>query len=138
MLDAGAFVEVEVLVDLRLLLALGGLIDRELDPAAAVGDHLRHQGRVLGRDLLVGEVDHLGHAEHPLVVLDPFLHVAKGDVPHHVVDADEQAVRGRGGPLVARLEPGEEGAGVAVSLDEGVARLAVGLDRGQPDRPVLV
>src|SRR5262245_57227188 len=56
-------VEVEVLLDLALPLALGGLVDRELDLALPVHHDLRHQRRVLGRDRLVREVDQLGHAE---------------------------------------------------------------------------
>src|SRR5690349_5510825 len=39
-LRARTLVEVEVLVDLRLALALGGLVDRELHEALAVGDDL--------------------------------------------------------------------------------------------------
>src|SRR6187200_2217208 len=39
-LRAGAAVELEVLVDLRLALALGGLVDRELHEALAVADDL--------------------------------------------------------------------------------------------------
>ena len=61
--------------DLRLPSA-GSLIGN-LMLAAAVGDDLRHQRRVLGRDRLVGEVDHLGHPEDALVVADPLLHVAE-------------------------------------------------------------
>ena len=90
-LGSGALVELQVLVDLRLALALGGLVDRELDAPVAVRDHLRHQRRVLGRDRLVGEVDHLGHPEHVLVVGDPLLHVPELDVADDVVDAVEAA-----------------------------------------------
>src|SRR5918911_225296 len=43
-LRARALVELEVLVDLRLALALGRLIQGELDHAPAVGPDLRHQG----------------------------------------------------------------------------------------------
>src|SRR5688500_13505636 len=42
-LRAGAAVELEVLVDLRLALALGRLVDRELDPPVAARDDLGHQ-----------------------------------------------------------------------------------------------
>ena len=54
-LHAGAAVEIEVLVDLRLLLARGRLVDRELDPAVAVRHHLGHERGILGRDVLVVE-----------------------------------------------------------------------------------
>ena len=40
----------------------GRLVDRELDPAVAVGHDLRHQRRVLGVDDLVVVVDELGEA----------------------------------------------------------------------------
>jgi hypothetical protein len=59
-LRAGVEVAVEELLDLALLLARRGLVDRELDPAVAVGHDLRHQGRVLGVDDLVVVVDQLG------------------------------------------------------------------------------
>ena len=85
-LRAGAAVELEVLLDLALALALGRLVDRELDLALAVRHHLRHQRRVLGRDVVVGEVDHLGHPEDALVVLDPVVHAAELDVADDVVD----------------------------------------------------
>src|SRR5262249_1096836 len=54
-----AVVELEVLVDLALALTLGRLVDRELDLPLAVRHHLRHQRGVLGRDVVVAEVDHL-------------------------------------------------------------------------------
>ena len=63
-LHAGAAVELQVLLDLRPPPRLGRLVDRELDPARAVLHHLRHQGRVLGADVLVVEVDELREAEH--------------------------------------------------------------------------
>ena len=136
-LHAGAAVEVQILLDLRLALARGRLVDRELDPPRAVGHDLGHQRRVLGRDRLVGEVDQLGHPEHALVVVDPFLHVPQLDVADHVVDADQQSV----GTVVgdaAGLVAGQEGALVAGALDEHMAGLAVGGDRRQADRAVLV
>src|SRR5918996_3099235 len=111
-LRARAVVELDVLVDLRLALALGGLVDRELDPAAAVGDNLRHQRRVLGRDRLVREMDHLRHPEDALVVVDPLLHVAELDVADDVVDRHQQQLAGIvRGDLGAPLEAGQEGAG---------------------------
>ena len=125
----GALVELEVLVDLRLAPALGRLVDRELDAAVAAGDDLRHQRRVLGRDRLVGEVDHLGHAEDVLVEADPLLHAAELDVADDVVDREQQVLVRRVG-AGDRLEAGEERAVVAGAVDERVERLAVGGDRG--------
>jgi hypothetical protein len=135
-LGAGALVELEVLVDLRLALALGGLVDGELDEALAIADHLGHEGRVLGRDVVVGEVDHLGHREDVLVVLDPGLHRAELDVADDVVDGQQHP-----GVLEGVLdggEAGEEGSVVAVALDEGVQCVAVSPDRGNVDRAMLV
>ena len=109
-LHAGAAVELQVLLDLGLALALGRLVDRELDAAVAVGHHLRHQRRVLGRDVLVGEADHLGEAEDALVVADPLLHAAELDVADHVVDAGEQAL-----VVVRPSRPARSRAGTAPS-----------------------
>ena len=134
-LGAGAAVELEELVDLRLALALGGLVDRELHAAVAVGDDLRHQRGVLGRDRLVGEVEHLRHAEDVLVELHPRVHVAELDVADDVVEREQAGV---GRAVLARLVAGEERAGVVLALDEGVQRLAVGGDRRHADGAVLV
>ena len=134
MLGAGAAVELEVLVDLRLALALGGLVDRELHAAVAVGDDLRHQRGVLGRDRLVGEVEHLRHAEDVLVELHPRLHRAQLDVADDVVDREQADVARR---AVARRVAGAE-ALVSAAVDERVQRLAVGRDLGEADRAALV
>ena len=130
-------VEVEVLLDLRLALALGGLVDRELHAPAAVGHDLRHQRRVLGRDRLVGEVDHLGHAEDALVVADPLLHVAELDVARPRGRCPQQTA-GRRARSSRASKPGRNGAVVAAALDEQVERVAVGGDRRQPHAAVLV
>jgi hypothetical protein len=55
-LDAGAVVEVEVLLDLRFAAAFGGLVDGELYVAVAVGHDLRHERGVFGGDVVVVEV----------------------------------------------------------------------------------
>jgi hypothetical protein len=133
-LGAGALVELEVLLDLGLALALGRLVDGELDDALAVGDDLRHQGGVLGRDVVVGEVDHLLHVEDVLVERHPRVHVL--DVADDVVDREEHAGVGRA--VRARLVAGQERALVVGARDEGVQRLAVGLDRRQAHGAVLV
>src|SRR5919198_3577435 len=85
-LDAGAAIEVEVLLDLALAPALGRLVERELDLPPAAEHDLRHEGRVLGGDVLVGEVDHLPEAHDALVEADPFVHAAELDVADDVVD----------------------------------------------------
>jgi hypothetical protein len=80
-------------------------------------------------------VDHLAHAEDVLVVLHPLVHVAELDVADDVVDPEQAGVAAGD---VARRIAGEERAAVAAAIDEGVQRLAVGRDRGEPDRAVLV
>src|SRR5256885_2854481 len=50
-----------------------------------------------GRDVVVGEVDHLRHPEHVLVVLHPPLHRTELDVADDVVDGQQPRVAvGRG------------------------------------------
>ena len=76
MLDAGAAVVIEVLLDLALPAPLGWLVDREFDPPGAVLHHLAHQRRVLSADVLVVEVDQLREAQNITIVCDPFIHLA--------------------------------------------------------------
>ena len=134
----GAVVELEVLVDLGAPPALGRLVDRELDPPVAARDDLRHQGRVLGRDRLVGEVDHLGHPEHALVEGHPLAHRAELDVADDVVDAlDERRSGGqreRGRQRARRpTNPGRNGPVVPGPIDKAMDGLAVGGDIGGHD-----
>ena len=130
-LHARPAVVLQVLVDLRLPLALGRLVDRELDPPGAVLHHLRHQGRVLGADVLVVERDELLEAEHLAVELDPLVHLPFFDVADDVVDGRQADRVGRRRAVafrVERLEARGEHAAIAVAVDEGVRRVAVGLD----------
>src|SRR2546430_14399972 len=80
-------------------------------------------------------MDNLGEAEHALVVGDPLVEPPQLDVADNVVDAREQ-------PRVAafgdRVEAGEEGALIAIALDERVQGLAVGGDRRHPDRAGVI
>jgi hypothetical protein len=88
-LDARPLVELEILVDLALPLAFGRLVDRKLDLAGAVRHHLAHQRRVLRLNLVVAEMDDVRHPEHPLVELDPMVHLPELDVADDVVDRDQ-------------------------------------------------
>ena len=75
-----AAVELEVLVDLRLLLGDRRLVERELHPVVAVGDDLGHQRGVVGGDVVADELRHV-HEAHDLVVeADPVVHLAELDV----------------------------------------------------------
>ncbi|MGY4277986.1 hypothetical protein ACVILE_004166 [Streptomyces sp. M18.1] len=137
-LDAGAAVELQVLVDLGLLLGDGGLVDRELHLEGAVGHDLRHQRAVLGGDVVAHELLHVREAHDLVVEADPLVHPAQFDVADAVVHGLEGAVGGGlddgGGGDVA----GQVGAVVAGALDQGVAGLAVGGDGGEDDGAVLV
>ncbi len=140
-LAAGAVVELEVLVDLRLLLRDRRLVERELHPVVAAGDHLAHEGGVLGGDVVADELGHVREAEHLVVEGDPLVHPAELDVADAVVDGLEQPLRvtlaaGDGG--AARLVAGQVGAGVAAAVDQRVAGLAVGGDGGGAHGAVLV
>ena len=97
-LAAGRAIPVEVLLDLALLLARRRLVDRELDPAVAVGHDLRHQRRILGVDDLVVVVDQLGEAEHVAVEVDELVHLAEPDVADAVVDLEQGQPAGRARP----------------------------------------
>ncbi len=134
----GPFAELEVLVDLALPLALGRLVDRELDLAGAVRHHLAHQRRVLRLDLVVAEVDDVRHPEDALVELDPLVHLPELDVADDVVDRDQADAAAGATVLRERDVAGEVGPRVVGAVDEGVDVLAVGGDRGQLDAAVLV
>ena len=134
----GAAVVVEVLVDLRLALALRRLVDRELHAPVAARHDLRHQRGVLRRDVLVGEVDELLHPEDVLVELHPLLHRAELDVRDDVVDAGEQAGLGRVAGVRDLGVARQERPVVAAALDEAVDRVAVGGDLREPHGAVLV
>ena len=143
--DARAAVELQELVDLRLLLADGRLVERELHLAGAVGDDLAHQRRVLGGDVVADELGHVGEAHDPLVEGHPLVHPAQLDVADDVVDGLEEALGlqpGRDGGAVhdraAGHETGQERAAVAGPVDQGVPGVAVRRDRGHPDGAVLV
>ena len=126
-LHAGAPVELQVLVDLGLALAAGGLVERELDPVVTAGDDLAHQRGVLGGDVVADELGHVREAHDPVVERHPLVHLAELHVADDVVEGDE----GRGVPWgvagprdVAR----QVGPVVTVAVDQRVGGVAVGLD----------
>ena len=137
MLHAGALVEVEVLLDLGLATALGGLVDGELDVAVAVGHDLGHEGGVFGGDVVVVEVLVEGEAHDVGVEVDPLVHGVPAHVADDVVDV-QQADRAGDGVVRDGLVAGEEGAGVVGAVDEGVDGVAVGGDAGGGDAAVVV
>jgi putative peptidoglycan lipid II flippase len=129
-LHAGAAVELQVLVDLRLALAGRGLVQRELHLPGPVRDDLAHQRRVLGGDVVADELLHVREAHHAVVEIHPFVHLAELDVAHAVVDLGEK------GPLARRHHggrghvAGQVDARVPGPLDQRVPGVAVGRDRG--------
>src|SRR5581483_8890382 len=137
-LRAGAVIELEVLLDLALALALGRLVDRELDLPLAVGHHLRHQRGVLGRDVFVAEVDHLRHPEDAFVELDPVLHPAELHVSDDVIerqqpDAAVAVPRCRACDVARQVR-----ALVGMTVDERVHDIAVRRDGGELDGAELI
>ena len=92
-LGARAAVELQVLVDLALPLADRRLVQRELHPVVAVGHHLAHQRGVVGGDVVADELGHVGEAHHPVVEVDPLVHLAQLDVADHVVQRLEEPLR---------------------------------------------
>ena len=115
-LGAGAVVELEVLVDLRLLLGDRRLVERELHAVVAVGDDLRHQRGVVGGDVVTDELGHVREAHHLVVEVDPLVHPAELDVADDVVEGLEQAL----GLAVLRRQRGSTG-DVAGEVGTGVA-----------------
>ncbi len=85
-LHAGTAVELQILLDLRLALALGRLVDGELHALVAVRHHLRHQRRIFRGDVLVVEVLEHAEAHHVAIEIHPAVHLAPAHVAHHVVD----------------------------------------------------
>ena len=107
----------------------------------AVGDHLAHQRRVVGGDIVADELGHVREAHDPVVERDPLVHPAELDVADHVVDRLEDPLGGAGGPGRAWRSghvSRQVGPVVAGPVDEGVPQVAVGRDRGDPHGAMLV
>src|SRR5712691_1727895 len=136
-LAAGHPVPVEELLDLALLLAGRRLVDRELDPAVAVGHDLRHERAVLGVDDLVVVVDQLAEAEDVAIERDELVHLAEPDVANAMVDLEQAEASGRPGRLFDLAIAGGEDAVIVLPIDEAVAGLAVGRDGRSTEHPVL-
>ena len=137
MLHAGAAVEVDVLLNLGLLLALSRFVDGEFDPAVAVAHHLGHQSGVVRGNVLIVKRDELGEAHDAGVKLGPLVHLAPIHVAHHVVDE----FQANGGGLVFAVErfvAGQEGARIIFALHKNVHGVPVGFDAAEDGGAVLV
>src|SRR5215212_743642 len=137
-LHARPVVELEVLLDLALPLALRGLVDRELDLPAPVRHHLGHQSGVLGLDLVVAEMNDVRHPEDALVEANPDVHPTELDIADDVVECDQADARARLTVVGSRPIAGEVCAGVVVTVHERVDDVAVGADRRELDAAELV
>ena len=72
MLRTGRTIKIDVFLYLRFAaLALGRLVDREFDIVLTVGHDDRHEGGVLGRDVLVVKSDVAEKSEHVAVKVAP-------------------------------------------------------------------
>lgn len=141
-LHAGAAVEIDVLFNLALFLAVGRLVDGHLDDVVGrAHDHAFERG-VLGADVLIVHTPEAVEAEHALVVGAYVVHFVPVLVADAVVYRGEvylgeefrEGVRGGGAGGVA----GEEDAGVGGFFDEGVGCVAVGFEGGEADGAVGV
>ena len=115
----------------------GRLVERELHPVVAVGDHLAHQRRVLGRDVVADELGHVGEPHDPVVEVHPLVHLAELDVADHVVERDERWLAGAAAPR-ARHVAGQVDAVVPGPVHQRVHGVPVGRDGRGPDRAVRV
>ena len=138
MLHAGAPVELQVLVDLGLPLADGGLVQRELHPVVAARDHLAHQRGVLGGDVVADELGQVREAHDPVVKRHPLVHVAELHVADHVVEGDERRACSLRRRARARHVARQVGAVVARAVHQRVRRVAVGLEGRGAHGAVLV
>ena len=136
-LCSGTLIEIKVFLNLRTLVALRRLVDREFDAAVAIAHHLAHQGRVFGVYLLVIERKEVHKAHHILIPFDPGVHFAPAHVAHHMVDELEA----HGLRIVIRLPlliSGQESALVVLAFYEYVHRFAIGVDARTDHLAMLV
>src|ERR1035437_3254387 len=94
-LHARSAVGLQILVDLALALAGRRLVKGKFDGVRIVGHDNRHQGAVLGRDVLVVEADEAMKSEDAAVVLGPVVHLAEFNITDHVIDAQNSHFRAR-------------------------------------------
>ena len=140
-LRAGAAVKLDILLDLRLALADGGLVDGHLDLFVIVGHDDRAESRKLGHDLLVVDGPEAVEVEHLLVPLGDGDHLVVALVADNVINVHEA---GGGEELLegidvgGRLKVGEEETLVLVALHKGVHGVAVRADRGKGDAAILI
>src|ERR1700677_2880220 len=127
MLYPGPVVVLEIFLNLRLLAPLGRFIEREFDPSVAVRHDLRHQGRVLGGNVLIVEVLIEGKAHDGGVEVDPTVHLVPAHIAYHVIYVKQAC--GTSQMVVALPDvSGEKGTVIVLALDKGVNGVAVNGD----------
>ena len=134
MLDAGTAVKLQILLDLGAPARLSRLVDGKLNSPVAALNHFGHQSCVLGADVLIVEMDQLGKAHDMLIKADPIVHLAFFDITDDVIDrfeANRIECPGTVAVRIERLVARREDAVIAVAVDEGVRRVAIGLDGSQ-------
>ena len=141
MLDAGAAVEIDVLLDLRFAHAVGWLVDGHLDLFVEVDHDDGAEGGVVGVDLFVIDGPEPMEVQHLFVPLSNRLHLAIRLVSDTMVDRTQ--INGREKRVqflfqVVGLEAGEEESLVLTSLHERVNRVTVSLNRCENDRTELI
>jgi hypothetical protein len=135
-------IKVNILFYLRLLLALGGLVDGHLDDVVGRAHDDGLERRVLCADVLIVDTPEAMESQHVLVVVADVLHFVPVLVAYAVVDGVElhggqearEGVAGLGFGAVAR----QEDAAVCALFDQGVGCVAVGADSGKADGAVCV
>src|SRR5580700_3117148 len=137
-LNPGAAVEIQILLDLRFFLALRGLVDRKLHEVAWIRHHLRAKCRVFGRDVLIVERDELREAKDPAVEIAPGVHLAPTDVADTMIDKREARLLRRREALARFDKAGRENAGIAVALDKRVDGIAIRRDRRSYEPPAVI
>lgn len=138
-LDTCARVEGDVLFDLGLSLAGGGLVDGHLDDVVGRRHDDGAQGGELGADLRVVDRPEAVEGEALLVEGAGRDHLVPVLVADAVVDASQGDgwLGDRRGLLVVDAETGEEGTGVVVAGDEGVGGISICADDGRGDGAML-
>lgn len=135
-LNATTTIIVDVLLNLTLLLALCGLIDRHLDNLVWRRHDHRLQRRVLGADILVVNGPEAVEAECLFVVFTHCVHFVPVLVTDAVVHSDKTDLWQK---LVDRIKgclltvAWKEGASVRRPINQSMGGLAVGLDGSCPD-----
>ena len=137
MLHTRTAVIIQILLNLRFAQSIRRFVDGEFDAATSTRHHFRHEGRILGGDVVVIEMDVLRESHHVFVEIDPVLHVSQfhvADAVIHVMKSDIGCrFRGRTGRKAGHVE-----SVVPAAVHETVQGIAIGIDRGLDQRTVLI